>query len=57
MHADPKDAVNIFVDTKCTRALGMHWVSWLLLPLLFIARDEDCLGDAAWGGTRVGEGQ
>lgn len=26
MHADPTDAVNIFVDTKCKNALGMHWV-------------------------------
>ncbi|KAH7078126.1 beta-lactamase superfamily domain-containing protein [Paraphoma chrysanthemicola] len=30
MHADPKDAVNIFVDTKCKRALGMHWGTWVL---------------------------
>jgi hypothetical protein len=26
MHADPKDAVNIFLDTKCKKAIGMHWV-------------------------------
>ncbi|KAL5118083.1 hypothetical protein ACEQ8H_004071 [Pleosporales sp. CAS-2024a] len=30
VHADPKDAVNIFVDTKCRRALGMHWGTWVL---------------------------
>lgn len=26
MHADPRDAVNIFIDTRCRKALGMHWV-------------------------------
>ncbi|QKX60445.1 uncharacterized protein TRUGW13939_07590 [Talaromyces rugulosus] len=30
MHADPHDAVNIFQDTKCQRALGMHWGTWVL---------------------------
>ncbi|KAF1999624.1 Metallo-hydrolase/oxidoreductase [Amniculicola lignicola CBS 123094] len=30
MHADPKDAVNIFKDTKCRKALGMHWGTWVL---------------------------
>jgi N-acyl-phosphatidylethanolamine-hydrolysing phospholipase D len=30
VHADPKDAVNIFVDTKCRRGLGMHWGTWVL---------------------------
>ncbi|KAF3037361.1 hypothetical protein E8E12_006577 [Didymella heteroderae] len=30
VHADPKDAVNIFVDTKCRQALGMHWGAWVL---------------------------
>jgi N-acyl-phosphatidylethanolamine-hydrolysing phospholipase D len=30
MHADPKDAANIFVDTKCKKALGMHWGTWVL---------------------------
>ncbi|KAF2098097.1 Metallo-hydrolase/oxidoreductase [Rhizodiscina lignyota] len=30
MHANPKDAVNIFVDSKCRRALGMHWGTWVL---------------------------
>lgn len=30
MHADPKDSVNIFLDTKCKRALGMHWGTWVL---------------------------
>lgn len=30
MHADPHDAVQIFQDTKCRRALGMHWGTWVL---------------------------
>lgn len=29
-HADPHDAVNIFQDTKCKNALGMHWGTWVL---------------------------
>ena len=30
MHANPFDSVNIFRDTKCKRALGMHWGTWVL---------------------------
>lgn len=30
MHANPFDAVEIFVETKCRRALGMHWGTWVL---------------------------
>ncbi|KAF2398322.1 Metallo-hydrolase/oxidoreductase [Trichodelitschia bisporula] len=30
MHADPFDAVNIFKDTKCQRAMGIHWGTWVL---------------------------
>ncbi|EED13665.1 Zn-dependent hydrolase/oxidoreductase family protein, putative [Talaromyces stipitatus ATCC 10500] len=30
MHADPHDAVNIFQDTKCKNALGIHWGTWVL---------------------------
>ncbi|KAF2761375.1 Zn-dependent hydrolase/oxidoreductase [Pseudovirgaria hyperparasitica] len=36
MHANPYDSVNIFLDTKCRRALGMHWGTWVLT-------DEDVL--------------
>ena len=25
MHANPFDSVNIFADTKCKRAMGIHW--------------------------------
>jgi L-ascorbate metabolism protein UlaG (beta-lactamase superfamily) len=30
MHANPKDSVNIFRDTQCKKALGMHWGTWVL---------------------------
>jgi len=30
MHANPRDAVEIFRDTKCQKALGMHWGTWVL---------------------------
>ncbi|KAI9371853.1 beta-lactamase superfamily domain-containing protein [Aspergillus egyptiacus] len=30
IHADPHDAVEIFRDTKCKKALGMHWGTWVL---------------------------
>ena len=30
MHANPYDSVNIFRDTKCQRALGIHWGTWVL---------------------------
>lgn len=28
MHANPFDSVNIFKDTRCKRAMGIHWVSF-----------------------------
>ncbi|KAF7188690.1 Metal-dependent hydrolase lscR [Pseudocercospora fuligena] len=30
VHANPYDSVNIFADTKCRRALGIHWGTWVL---------------------------
>lgn len=30
MHANPVDSVNIFLDTKCKRAMGIHWGTWVL---------------------------
>ncbi|KAI0477697.1 Metallo-hydrolase/oxidoreductase [Xylariaceae sp. FL0804] len=32
MHADPADAVEIFRDTGCRRAMGIHWGTWALTP-------------------------
>lgn len=30
MHANPRDAVEIFLDTRCKRAMGIHWGTWAL---------------------------
>jgi N-acyl-phosphatidylethanolamine-hydrolysing phospholipase D len=30
MHASPADSVNIFLESKCKKALGMHWGTWVL---------------------------
>lgn len=30
MHANPYDSVEMFVDTKCKRAMGIHWGTWAL---------------------------
>ncbi|KAH8900289.1 Metallo-hydrolase/oxidoreductase [Thozetella sp. PMI_491] len=30
VHANPFDAVEIFKDTKCKRAMGIHWGTWAL---------------------------
>jgi len=30
MHASPYDSVEIFRDTKCKQAMGIHWGTWVL---------------------------
>ena len=30
MHANPFDSTNIFIDTQCRRAMGIHWGTWVL---------------------------
>ncbi|TFA97659.1 N-acyl-phosphatidylethanolamine-hydrolyzing phospholipase D [Trichoderma ghanense] len=30
MHANPFDSVEIFQDTRCRRAMGIHWGTWAL---------------------------
>ncbi|KAK3940260.1 beta-lactamase superfamily domain-containing protein [Diplogelasinospora grovesii] len=30
LHANPYDAVEIFRDTRCKRAMGIHWGTWVL---------------------------
>lgn len=30
MHGNPHDAVEIFRDTQCRRAMGIHWATWAL---------------------------
>ncbi|KAI1499476.1 Metallo-hydrolase/oxidoreductase [Biscogniauxia marginata] len=32
MHANPFDSVEIFRDTKCKRAMAIHWATWKLTP-------------------------
>ncbi|KAF2971025.1 hypothetical protein GQX73_g2590 [Xylaria multiplex] len=32
MHANPMDSVEIFRDTNCKRAMGIHWGTWILTP-------------------------
>jgi len=30
MHVNPYDALEIFLDTKCKKAMGIHWGTWIL---------------------------
>lgn len=30
MHANPFDSVEIFKDTQCRKAMGIHWGTWVL---------------------------
>ncbi|KAK1783071.1 beta-lactamase superfamily domain-containing protein [Copromyces sp. CBS 386.78] len=30
LHSNPYDAVEIFKDTKCEKAMGIHWGTWVL---------------------------
>jgi N-acyl-phosphatidylethanolamine-hydrolysing phospholipase D len=30
VHLDPEDAVRVFLDTRCRRALAMHWGTFRL---------------------------
>ncbi|KAI1141593.1 Metallo-hydrolase/oxidoreductase [Hypoxylon sp. FL0543] len=32
VHANPFDSVEIFSDTKCKKAMGIHWGTWALTP-------------------------
>ena len=52
MHADPKDAVNIFVDTKCRRALGMHWGTWVLTEEVVLEPPRKLREALVWKGVR-----
>jgi L-ascorbate metabolism protein UlaG (beta-lactamase superfamily) len=55
VHASPKDAVNIFVDTKCRRALGMHWGTWVLTEEEVLAPKRELGVACRWKGIREGE--
>lgn len=65
MHADPYDSVNIFVDTKCKQAMGIHWGTWVLTEeevlepraklkeaLAWKGLDEDVFGTCDIGDSR-----
>jgi L-ascorbate metabolism protein UlaG (beta-lactamase superfamily) len=30
VHGNPFDAVEIFTDTRCKKAMGIHWGTWVL---------------------------
>ena len=50
MHADPFDSVNIFVDTKCERAMGIHWGTWVLTEEEVLEPKEKLKEALAWKG-------
>jgi N-acyl-phosphatidylethanolamine-hydrolysing phospholipase D len=54
VHASPKDAVNIFVDTKCKNALGMHWGTWVLTEEEVMAPPKELEEAVKWKGIREG---
>lgn len=55
VHASPKDAVNIFVDTKCRRALGMHWGTWVLTEEEVMAPPKELQEACEWKGIKGGK--
>ncbi|KAF3128309.1 hypothetical protein TWF594_011645 [Orbilia oligospora] len=50
MHANPYDSVNIFVDTKCKKALGMHWGTWVLTNEPILEPPEKLRDALKWKG-------
>jgi N-acyl-phosphatidylethanolamine-hydrolysing phospholipase D len=54
VHASPKDAVNIFVDTKCKKALGMHWGTWVLTEEEVMAPPKELQEACNWKGIKGG---
>lgn len=54
VHADPKDAVNIFVDTKCKHGLGMHWGTWVLTEEDVLEPPRKLKEALAWKGLSEG---
>jgi N-acyl-phosphatidylethanolamine-hydrolysing phospholipase D len=63
MHANPKDSVNIFLETKCKKAIGMHWGTWVLTEedvmeppkKLVEALKEKEVGDGVFEIVDIGE--
>lgn len=54
VHADPKDAVNIFVDTKCRTAIGMHWGTWVLTEEDVLEPPRKLVEALEWKGVEKG---
>jgi N-acyl-phosphatidylethanolamine-hydrolysing phospholipase D len=63
MHANPRDAVEIFRDTRCKKGLGMHWGTWVLTEedvleppkLLKEALHHHKMDEAVFGVCDIGE--
>lgn len=55
VHASPKDAVNIFIDTKCRNALGMHWGTWVLTEEEVLAPPRELEAALKWKGVAEGK--
>ncbi|KUJ07182.1 Metallo-hydrolase/oxidoreductase [Mollisia scopiformis] len=63
VHSDPFDAVEIFKDTRCRRAVGVHWGTWAVAEeevmepprLLAEAVERSGLGEGVFGVCGVGE--
>ncbi|KAF1842590.1 Metallo-hydrolase/oxidoreductase, partial [Cucurbitaria berberidis CBS 394.84] len=51
VHASPQDAVNIFVDTQCRNALGMHWGTWVLTEEEVLEPPRRLKEALAWKGV------
>ena len=54
MHANPYDSVNIFVDTKCKRAMGIHWGTWVLTEEDVLEPPRMLKDAAKWKGREEG---
>ncbi|KAF2203409.1 Metallo-hydrolase/oxidoreductase [Delitschia confertaspora ATCC 74209] len=57
MHACPEDSVGIFLDTKCRRALGMHWGTWVLTEEDVLEPPRELRRALSEKGVRVEEGE
>ena len=55
MHANPYDSVNIFKDTKCKKALGMHWGTWVLTTEEVLEPPKVLKEALKWGGVQEGD--
>ncbi|KAK4964397.1 hypothetical protein LTR66_012306 [Elasticomyces elasticus] len=50
MHANPYDSVNIFMDTRCKQALGIHWGTWVLTEEEVLEPPQILKKALAWKG-------